>query len=198
MPKVQPSVQQPDMRTWEDRRKYLTPLSFFLLFFTQDLVQRLCNYTNEYARLHGHERRSLYSGWTDVTPEDVYSFLALLMYMADVQVPNVECYWFAAPLLHGLRARRIARVNSYILFCDWRKNQDMKELKRLAGYGQLDFTLELFKEMGGIGADEKICHLGLCVQYPHFAIPVPRVCSRRAIYFLTSLGQSGASGLEPE
>jgi hypothetical protein len=95
----QPGVQLPDVRTREDVNQYLTPMSFFKLFFTVDLVQHLCNYTNIYARLHGPTKKTLYKGWTDLTVDDMYMYFALLMYMA------VECYWKKASLFHGLWAR---------------------------------------------------------------------------------------------
>ena len=45
----------------------------------------------------------------------------------------------------------IARVNSYILFQDWHKrNSTMDDLKRQARYAQLDFTIELIKQLGKI------------------------------------------------
>ncbi|XP_055877291.1 piggyBac transposable element-derived protein 4-like [Biomphalaria glabrata] len=51
----------------------------------------------------------------------------------------------------------IARVNSYILFQDWRdKNKDVPELKRPTRYGQLNFTEELIRELGDIGIDDPV------------------------------------------
>ncbi|XP_055885721.1 piggyBac transposable element-derived protein 4-like [Biomphalaria glabrata] len=45
----------------------------------------------------------------------------------------------------------IARVNSYILFQDWRKqNPDIEELNRSPYYSQLDFTIELIRELANI------------------------------------------------
>ena len=36
----------------EYRTQYVTPLSSFKLYFTVDLIQHLCNYMKEYARIH--------------------------------------------------------------------------------------------------------------------------------------------------
>ncbi|KAI8780061.1 piggyBac transposable element-derived protein 3 [Biomphalaria glabrata] len=45
----------------------------------------------------------------------------------------------------------ITRVNSYILFQDWRKqNPDIEELHRSPYYSQLDFTIELIRELANI------------------------------------------------
>jgi hypothetical protein len=125
------------MRTRDDVNRYLTPLSFFKLFFTVDLVQHLCNYTNTYARLHGPAKKTLYKGWTDVTVDDMYMYFALLMYMAVVNLPNVECYWKKATLFHGLWARyfmsklKFKAIQSFLKVCnaETENNKDDKLCK---------------------------------------------------------------------
>jgi hypothetical protein len=45
----------------------------------------------------------------------------------------------------------IARVNSYILFQDWRKqNPDLEILNRSKSFSQLDFTIELIRQLANI------------------------------------------------
>lgn len=119
-----PGVQLPDDRTREDRKKYVTAMSFFKLFFTMDIVSRLCDWTNEYAQLHGPVKPSIYQGWTPVVPEEMYKYFALLMYMAVVKAPNVEAYWSTATLYHGLWARhfmskaRFVAIQSFVKACN--------------------------------------------------------------------------------
>ena len=51
----------------------------------------------------------------------------------------------------------IARVNSFILFQDFRqKNSDIPELNRSRRYGQLDFTEELIRQLGQLSGVEEI------------------------------------------
>lgn len=51
----------------------------------------------------------------------------------------------------------IARVNSYILFQEFRRqNPGIPELKRTSRYGQLDFTEELIRQLGEIDDKENI------------------------------------------
>ena len=53
-PALVPGVQLlEDVRTRVDYHKYLILLVFFQLFFTLYIVQRLCNWTHDYAKLHG-------------------------------------------------------------------------------------------------------------------------------------------------
>ena len=120
-----PGVQLPDdVRTRANYQKYLTPLFFFQLFFTLDIVQHLCNWTNDYAKLHGPQKPTLYQGWTNITPDEMYQYFALLMYMAIVKAPNVESYWCTAPLFHGLWARyfmskqRFKAIQSFLKACN--------------------------------------------------------------------------------
>ena len=62
--------------------------------------------------------------------------------------------WWKTLFFHFLD---IARVNSYILFKDWaEKNPDIEELKRPKTYNQLDFTMELIREMGGVTDDQEV------------------------------------------
>ena len=62
--------------------------------------------------------------------------------------------WWKTLLYHLLD---VARVNSYILFNDFRKkNKDIVELQRPKSYSQLDFTVELIKEMGKVSDNEAV------------------------------------------
>jgi len=51
----------------------------------------------------------------------------------------------------------IARVNSYIIFQDWRvQNSDIEELKRPKKYNQLAFTEELIRQLAKIDESAEI------------------------------------------
>lgn len=80
-------------------------MDWFLLFFNMDLVQWLCDWTNENAEIMRADRPSYAKDWTDVDPPTMLRFFALLMYMGIVHVPNVEKYWCTDSLYHGLWAR---------------------------------------------------------------------------------------------
>ena len=73
------------------------PLALFKLFFTVEMVNKLCEYTNNYARLKGPEKPTLYRGWVDVTPDDLYMYFALLMYMTIIKCPNIDLFWSTKP-----------------------------------------------------------------------------------------------------
>ena len=51
----------------------------------------------------------------------------------------------------------IAKVNAYIIFQEWRKlNPNIAELQRPARYGELEFTVELMKQLANLSDSERI------------------------------------------
>ena len=79
--------------------------------------------------------------------------------------------WWKTLFLHMID---IARVNSYILFNDWRsKNQDVEGLKRPNRYTQLDFTEELIRELAEIKLYSKVPTASMPVYHvSHSIIPI--------------------------
>ena len=51
-------------------------------FFNMDLVQWLCDWTNENAEIMRADRPSYAKDWTDVDPPTMLRFFALLMYVS--------------------------------------------------------------------------------------------------------------------
>ncbi|KAI8785284.1 piggyBac transposable element-derived protein 4 [Biomphalaria glabrata] len=81
-------------KTKIDREKFLTPGAFFKLFFPLDLVQKICDYTNENFDANQALRPKLAVGWTPVTPDEMYSFIALIIYCSTITLADMELYWF--------------------------------------------------------------------------------------------------------
>lgn len=93
------------------RDKFTKAVDFFFLFFTVDMVNRICTHTNSYANEHIFEGTHQYyaktdGSWKDVTPDEIKRLIALLIYFGLVKVVGaVEKYW--SKLYHGLWARAI-------------------------------------------------------------------------------------------
>ena len=68
-PKLVPGIQLHDVKTRDDKLQYISELSFFKLFFTHELIDMICLYTNRYAAATGHHKPSLFKGWIDVSPK---------------------------------------------------------------------------------------------------------------------------------
>ena len=82
----------------------------FALFFSSDVWQLIVDNTNEYAtKKISHEgnsceliitylklqitSNSLYSNWKDVTTDEMKAFIALILNMGIIQLPNLKDYW---------------------------------------------------------------------------------------------------------
>ncbi|KAK3778113.1 hypothetical protein RRG08_052261 [Elysia crispata] len=66
--------------------------AFFKLFFTLELVQQLCNFTNEYMEATKHLRPSLAKNWNKLTPDEFHIFIGLLIYFSIVKLLRLELY----------------------------------------------------------------------------------------------------------
>lgn len=73
-------------------------------------LQLIVENTNIYGWLNMMEKPSYTDateGWREVTAEEIWGFIALVIYMGFVKAPSYCSYWSTAPLYHGLWARRI-------------------------------------------------------------------------------------------
>ena len=62
-------------------------------------------------------------------------------------------------------------MNSFILFQDWRKNNDsIGELQRPDSYSQLEFSVELMKQLAGIKNDAQIPIYEQSVEVPEHPV----------------------------
>eukprot|EP00117_Sycon_ciliatum_P038890 scpid79939/ scgid3040/ len=82
-------------------------LDFFKLYFTEDIVARIVEYTNSYAREHIGEKRSyaVQGEWVDTTNEEIYCLFALLFHMAFNRLPEIRQFWSEESLFRGNYAR---------------------------------------------------------------------------------------------
>ncbi|XP_015436661.1 PREDICTED: piggyBac transposable element-derived protein 4-like [Dufourea novaeangliae] len=73
------------------------PIDFFKLFFTNDLVKEIIQETNLYAkrRLEGKtlSANSIWRSWRDVTLEEFWAFLAVIINMGTMPLANLQEYW---------------------------------------------------------------------------------------------------------
>lgn len=71
-------------------------VDFFWLFFTAQVVDDICRNTNIYGWLHVLDKqtyRNTAGGWDEISPDEFYAFIALIIYMGIVQVwifPHVK------------------------------------------------------------------------------------------------------------
>nr|XP_027198261.1 piggyBac transposable element-derived protein 4-like [Dermatophagoides pteronyssinus] len=77
------------------------PIEFFKLFFTDELVMKIIADTNDYAakkidnkKLSSH---SIWRSWYDITNDEFWAFLAVIINMGTMPLPNLQDYWSTNP-----------------------------------------------------------------------------------------------------
>ena len=77
---------------------------FFKLYFPIHVVDRIVEFTNAYARAHIHQKKSYAMAdgtWKDTTTEEMYSFMAILLYQGWHTLPEIRDYWKTSSLYAG-------------------------------------------------------------------------------------------------
>jgi hypothetical protein len=128
-PERPPGAYLPDTNTREARRQYMTPLNIFQLFFTETIIQQLCQFTNENAAAVGPSKPSMFKNWKNLESDEFNRFIGLLMYMGLVQAPNVTFYWCNKSLCNGLWARSFMQHFRFLQIMCFLKVSDRKTEK---------------------------------------------------------------------
>ena len=108
------------------------PLSVVKLFLTDEIVESIVEYTNEYANLikqlpevqtrMNDCDRSLFTLWGDLTVDELWVYFCLQIVMGLVHKPSIHSYWsqnhaISTPLFHGLMRRdRFEQIRKMIHF----------------------------------------------------------------------------------
>jgi len=75
----------------------VTPLQFFRLFFTPEMIKKITAEANVYAKEKiankTVSRFSIWHEWYDVVEEDMLAFLGLIINMGVIHLPSVKDYW---------------------------------------------------------------------------------------------------------
>lgn len=85
---------------------FYSPSDAFKMFFDDTLIRKICNWTNSRADLyfatHPGKRGKVNSlKWHNVTPDDMYIFIALLINMGICKLPKMSQYWQNDWLIRG-------------------------------------------------------------------------------------------------
>ena len=162
-PRVQPGIQL-NVRTRDDCLQFTTALHMFQLIFTVELVETLCNFTNNYAREHIGNRTAMADGWQDLTVIEFYKYIALLYYMAIVELPNLELYWSTQPLFHGNWARafmskiRFKQFGCFLKISNYKtedKDDKLAKVRFLHDYVRRK-SMKLYQPSRNISIDERM------------------------------------------
>ncbi|XP_015437624.1 PREDICTED: piggyBac transposable element-derived protein 4-like [Dufourea novaeangliae] len=98
-----------------------SPTSIFKFFFNEDLVREIVENTNKYRRAKGQCRQR---SSNKITFDDIYSFLAISIYMGIVQLPKTSMYWSTDPLYNfplvrqAMNRKKFLEVQKYLHLSD--------------------------------------------------------------------------------
>lgn len=101
-------------------------LSFFELFFSDDLVDHLVGQTNLYARQKIAVKAD--KNWREVTSRDMKAYLGIRVYMSILRLPQTAMYWSKDQMFGNLAIRRVMKrdrfdkIQQYLHLADRRQN----------------------------------------------------------------------------
>ncbi|XP_005095435.1 uncharacterized protein LOC101860882 [Aplysia californica] len=109
-PAPQPGVHVPD--------NVVTPLDFFRLFFTADILRVIKTETNRCAASELGRRQlppeSLYKNWSTVTLKELWGFFTIWVHMSLVKKPCLKDYWSTAEIIRTSFASKIMSRNRFM------------------------------------------------------------------------------------
>ncbi|XP_065284782.1 piggyBac transposable element-derived protein 4-like isoform X1 [Dermacentor albipictus] len=100
-------------------RRLLKAIDAFRLFFTVEVIAKICRNTNKYAWSMILEKPT-YSeadgSWKEVTRTEMMTFIGVLLYMGIVELPRLHLYWGTSSLFSGLvLAKKMSRKRFWAL-----------------------------------------------------------------------------------
>lgn len=73
------------------------PYSLFELYYTPEIIQSIVDATNNYKRVVSKGRRARGKDWYHTTPQEIYVYLAIRIYMTLHIENEIVHYWSTSP-----------------------------------------------------------------------------------------------------
>nr|XP_037274775.1 piggyBac transposable element-derived protein 4-like [Rhipicephalus microplus] len=87
-----------------EAKRLTKAIDVFVMFFTAEVVNRICVNTNKYAWTQILKKQSYAEAdgsWKEVTAAEMMKFIGLLIYMGIVELPRLHLYWSRGSLFPG-------------------------------------------------------------------------------------------------
>ena len=172
------------------------PLEVLKTFLTDEIMNDIVTYTNEYAELlklldpvierMNESRRSLFNLWTPLTFDELWVFVDIIIMMGIIEKPHYHMYWtkdhiFSTPIFSRVMRRdRFEQIRKMIHFVDPVNEDPADSLTKLSSF--LDHMAEKFKNNyipeKNIAVDE---YLSLWKGRLHFRVYIPNKRERYGI-----------------
>lgn len=147
-----------------------TALEFFHLFFTAEMINKICEHTNSHAIENISD-----GSWKDVTPEEINRLIALLIFFSLVRIQTcVEDYWSGNVLCNGVAKAIMPRNRFFTLMAflhvfDPEVESCNNKLQKVQSFVE-DFKsrcLGLYQPRQQVSIDERMFqHRSDVMQYP--------------------------------
>ncbi|XP_022625052.1 piggyBac transposable element-derived protein 4-like [Seriola dumerili] len=98
----------------QETRQAHTPLDFFKLFFTDAVFRSLLKNTNAYG---AKKQEGSKTAWRDLTVDDLFSYLAMVVYMGLVKCSAMVDYWKGSRLYNFPLPASIISRNKFLNIC---------------------------------------------------------------------------------
>ena len=72
-----------------------SPADLFKLFFDEEIVQRICDASNEYAERNKTSRPAMYRYYKQMTIEDFYALVGIFIHLGYRKIPRYRLMWMA-------------------------------------------------------------------------------------------------------
>ena len=145
LPETNTGPQLPSLRRL-GLAKFSKPIDFFRLFFTLQVVSKICKYTNSYAK--ANPRPSYKKVADKLRPSEFYRYLGLIIYMGFVKLNRLWKYWSKSSLYNlGLPRQTMSLKRfKYIMSCLHVVNHK-KEEKTEGRLKKVTYVLDHFKRV---------------------------------------------------
>ncbi|XP_039547063.1 piggyBac transposable element-derived protein 4-like [Pimephales promelas] len=91
-----------------------TVLQFFQLFFSNTLLQTIITNTNDFGSTH-YSKPS--NPWIDITLQDIFAFIAMVIYMGIVKLPSITDFWRGGNLYSLPFPKKVMTGKKFLRIC---------------------------------------------------------------------------------
>lgn len=150
-----------DSRLPSEVKQLKTPMEIFTYFFTDEIVQMIADETNRAAHVENINTKF------NVSIEDIYKYIGILIYMSLYRHPNLESYWSTQHAFSQIQSKMSSKVfmtiKKYLSFQDesHRKKkgeQGYDPLFRIRGLSnKLNERFDSIPKTARLCVDEQMC-----------------------------------------
>ena len=109
-----------------------SPADLFKLFFDEEIVQSICDASNEYAERNKTSRPAMYRYYKQMTIEDFYALVGIFIHLGYRKIPRYRLMWMASSLCYDHLISKVFsrnRFESYLSFLHIVNEDTEKKLK---------------------------------------------------------------------